>query len=413
MLTGRLPFSGDSAVAVAMKHVTEQPPAPRRLNPAIPAGLEALILRALAKDPAQRPQDAQEFARLLAAYEQLSQQETVFNASLPAAGPQDEAKPLRASPRVVAPPPRPQAGATGRVPVAAPRSTAPRAPRQEGLGCGVFLVGMLVLAGVLGLVFFVSSGALGSLFAGFGGRGGAGNGGVAPTALPSVTVEVGEPTPTPVPGVAVPDLTGFTESAADAALRQSQLVPVRLARNDPLIELSQVISQDVPPGTMLLPGQPVTYTVSLGPTLVTVPDVTGVNADFAGSQLAAAGLLVELLEQPSQSITAGFVIRQSPSPGLRIAQGQAVQIVVSQGDVVRFPDVIGLQREAAVQILNDTQGLELIFVHEQGRDNLGGDYDRYAVGEVVSAQIENGRGLTNGEFIARGSRIIIGVKRAE
>ena len=78
MLTGRLPFAGDGAVAVAMKHVTEPPPSPRRLNPAIPPGLEALILRALAKDPAQRPQDAQEFARLLAGYEQLSQQETVF-----------------------------------------------------------------------------------------------------------------------------------------------------------------------------------------------------------------------------------------------------------------------------------------------------------------------------------------------
>jgi serine/threonine-protein kinase len=52
-------------------------------------------------------------------------------------------------------------------------------------------------------------------------------------------------------------------------------------------------------------------------------------------------------------------------------------------------------------------------VHEQGRDNLGADYDRYTVGEVVSAQIENDRGLTNGEYIPRGSRIIIGVKRQE
>jgi serine/threonine-protein kinase len=90
-----------------------------------------------------------------------------------------------------------------------------------------------------------------------------------------------------------------------------------------------------------------------------------------------------------------------------------VQIVVSLGDVVRFPEVIGLQRDAAVQILNDTQGLELVFVDEQGRDKLGADYDRFAVGQVVSAQIEGGRGLTNGEFIPRGSLIIIGVKRAE
>src|SRR5690606_26059065 len=118
-----------------------------------------------------------------------------------------------------------------RVPIAPPRTVAARAPRQEGLGCGVFLVGMLVLAGVLGLVYFVSTGALGSLFASVG-RGG--NDDVIPPFQPTATVEAGEPTPTAMPGVAVPDLTGFTDTAADAALRQLQLVPVRLARNDPL-----------------------------------------------------------------------------------------------------------------------------------------------------------------------------------
>jgi serine/threonine-protein kinase len=407
MLTGRLPFNGDSAVAVAMKHVTEPPPAPRRLNPVIPVGLEALILRALSKDPAQRPQSAQEFARLLAAYEQVAQQDTLVNTALP--------QPERPAPRVNTSQPRPQqgAGATGRVPIAPQRSVPTRAPRQDGLGCGVFLVGMLVLAGVLGLVFVLSTGALSGIFSGFGGIGGVGNGGGETPDRPTETLAPDEPTPSPQQGVAVPNLAGYTDSAAEAALRQIQLVPVRLTRNDPVVEISQVISQEVPPGALLPPGQPVTYTVSLGPLLVTVPDVTGVSADVARSQLAAAGLPVEVVEQPSPAITAGFVIRQNPSPGLRIAQGQVVQIVVSQGDVVRFPDVIGLQREEAVQILNDTAGIELIFVDEQGRDKLGEAYDSYTVGEVVSAQIENDRGLTNGEFVPRDSRIIIGVKRAE
>ncbi|MGB9633149.1 MAG: protein kinase domain-containing protein, partial [Chloroflexaceae bacterium] len=58
MLTGRLPFTGDSALAVAMKHVTEPPVPLRQLVPAIPPGLEALVLQALAKDPAQRPASA-------------------------------------------------------------------------------------------------------------------------------------------------------------------------------------------------------------------------------------------------------------------------------------------------------------------------------------------------------------------
>ncbi len=82
MLTGQLPFSGDTALAVAMRHVSEPPVAPRRLNPNIPVGLERLILRMLAKDPAQRPRSAEEFARLLSSYHQLASQETAINTSL-------------------------------------------------------------------------------------------------------------------------------------------------------------------------------------------------------------------------------------------------------------------------------------------------------------------------------------------
>jgi len=244
----------------------------------------------------------------------------------------------------------------------------------------------------------------------FGAIGGGAGGGVD---RPTPTLEPGEPTATVEQGVAVPDLTGYTDIAAEQTLRQLQLVPVRQDRNDPLVEFSTVISQAVPPGQLLPPGQPVTYTVSLGPVLVAVPNLTGVDASLARRQLAAAGLPLEELEEPSQTITAGFVIRQSPSAGLRIPQGQVVQIVVSQGDVVRFPDVLELQREAAERIVRGTPGLDLVFIDEQGRDKLGADYDRYAVGQVVSAQIENGRGLNNGDLVPRGSRVVLGVKRAE
>src|SRR5690242_13953521 len=62
MLTGRVPFDGDSAVAIAMKHVSENPRPPRELNPSIPPALEQVVLRALAKDPALRYQSADEMA---------------------------------------------------------------------------------------------------------------------------------------------------------------------------------------------------------------------------------------------------------------------------------------------------------------------------------------------------------------
>lgn len=417
MLTGRLPFAGDSAVAVAMKHVTEAPPSPRALNPAIPVGLEALILRALAKDPALRPQGAQEFARLLMTYEQAAEAPTLLNQALPPGQPPARQAPQpQPRPQPAAPPARqqPVTGATGRVNIPPPRSAPARAPRQDGLGCGVFLVGMLVLAGVLGLVFLISTGAFGGLFGGLaGGSGGSGgNGGVA---RPTATLEPGEPSPTPDQGVAVPSLAGLTGPAAEQSLRQLLLVPVRREAYDPVVSATQVISQEVAPGTLILAGQPVTFTVSLGPEplqVVDVPDVTRLPAAIARQQLTALGLLVEEVAQPSQSVDAGFVVAQAPSAGLRVPRGQTVTIRVSQGDVVAFPDVIGLQREQAEAILARTPGLTLVFVDEQGRDRLQ-DYDSYAVGEVVSAQIEDGPGLTNGDLVPRGSGVVLGVKAGE
>lgn len=402
MLTGRLPFSGDSAVAVAMKHVQEEPVPPRRINPQIPASLELLVLRAMAKDPAQRPRSALDLAQQLAGYGQLAQQETMVN---PAFGQGAAAKPP------AQPPVRPASlngsGATGRVNIPPPRSAPARVPRQEGLGCGIFLVGMLLLASVLGVVWLFSSGALNNLFAGF-----SGGGGPRPTSALGATASpepAGTPTPTPIPQVPVPSLTGLTDAAAQQLLRQNNLVPTQLSATDPVVAQGLVISQEVPPNTPLAPGSVVTYTISLGPQLVSVPNVQGVSLTIARNQLAALGLQVQVIEEPSATVDAGFVIRQSPSPSLRVPAGETVRIVVSLGDVVRFPDVIGLSRDQAEQLIASTPGLVLVFVDLQGPDRLA-NFDSFAPNQVVSAQIEGGSGLNNGDLVPQGSRIILGVR---
>ncbi len=404
MLTGKLPFDGASAVAVAMKHVAEPPPSPRRLNPNIPPGLETLVLRTLAKDQAQRPQSAQEFAQLLANYGQLAKQETAINQAVAARGQPPSSPP---------PPPRSSGtggtgGTTGRMPIPPPRSTPARAPRQDGLGCGVFLVGMVVLAGVLALVFLIGTGALGQLFAGGGNNSGNGSRPENPTA----TVELRAPTNTPEVQVAVPNLVGLTADVAATTLQQSQCLPVRREVNDPTAAIGQVVSQEIAPGTLVAPNQPVTYTVSLGPRLIEVPDVKRVAVALARQRLEGSGFTVEVNEAPSREVDAGFVLSQAPSSGLRVAQGQVIKLVVSQGDVVRFPDVIGIQQAAAEKLIRDTQGLELVYIDPQGRDRLP-DYDRYAVGDVVSAQTLEGSGLANGNLVPRGTKIVLGVKRAE
>ncbi len=265
---------------------------------------------------------------------------------------------------------------------------------------------MLILAGVLSLVLLFSTGALNGLFGSLGG-------GPRPTAVgqPDGTAAPGEPSATPDLRVSVPTLVGLSDGEAREQLLRLQLAPFPQAENSATISQGMVISQTVAPGDLLAPGQMVTYTVSLGPLLVTVPDVTNTRAEIARSQLAALGLQVAMEEEANAAIDAGFVIDQSPRTGRRIAQGETVTIRVSLGDVVRFPDVIGKTRAEAEAMLTNTAGLQLVFVDEQTPDRLP-DFDSYAPSEVVSAQIEGGSSLTNGEFIPRGSRIILGVRAA-
>src|SRR5215207_1912739 len=82
-LTNRLPFSGDSSIAVAMQHVSADPPPPRMYNPRIPPQLESLVLRALSKEPDGRPTTARDFARQLSNYRDIGDQATVVGPVAP------------------------------------------------------------------------------------------------------------------------------------------------------------------------------------------------------------------------------------------------------------------------------------------------------------------------------------------
>ncbi len=397
MLTGRLPFTGDNAVAVAMQHVSTPPPPPRRFNSLIPVQLEAVILRALAKDPAQRPQSAAELVQLLRTYRAVAQQDTMINISVPRRSSDT------GQPRLVMTTPG-NGNTAGRPVIPPPRPTPVRAPSQQGLGCGMFLVGMIILAGVLSVVFLFSTGALDGLFVGMDDTVSA------PTRVNPTTITTPTITPAPTQAlVAVPNLLNQSEAAARATLLQLQLVPVTdTARYNANVPAGLVLAQAVPAGTTLAPGQPVTYTLSLGPQLITLGDYNSRRLDRSREELAGLGLNVEVAEEPNAQITEGFIIRQSPNPGARLQPGDSVRLVVSIGDRVRFPDVVGMARSDAEAVLRNTDGLVLEYVDEQGRDRLP-DFDSFFAGEVVSAQA-NGQPVRNGDYIPRGSQIVLGVR---
>src|SRR5262249_31320770 len=128
-------------------------------NPRIPVQLEVLVLRALSKDPTDRPASAREFARLLAGYRDIGEQPTVVRPVQPRS-PQPQM-----NPRPVAP--RSATGTTSPRPGLLPprRAVGPRSPRDtRGVGCGGFLLGLLLIVGVLGMVGLLASGALDGIF---------------------------------------------------------------------------------------------------------------------------------------------------------------------------------------------------------------------------------------------------------
>src|SRR5918996_1429201 len=156
MLTGRRPFSGDSAAAVALKRLNEDAPRPSDLGPRIPAGLEAILMRALAREPASRFPDAGAFAEALRAWRRAP--DATPAGPVAAAGgtvprPAAAATPPAGEPTVYVPPPVPRPA--DRVPVAPPsRRVEPYRDEREGQPWWMWLLGLLgvLLLGAIGFL---------------------------------------------------------------------------------------------------------------------------------------------------------------------------------------------------------------------------------------------------------------------
>lgn len=403
MLTGRLPFTGDSPVAVAMQHVNTAPPAPRKLNPYIPPGLEAILLKALAKDPAQRPADAQEMSHMLRSYQSLA-----FQPTQPSSMP-TRYRPPAGSAYAPARTSYPSTGTSIPLPRATPMQ---KAPRQQGVGCGGFIVGMIMLVGVIALVLAFSSGMLDPLLAGItqpqpvpgGPYTTRPSAEATPTPTPAPT-----PTATPIPLVVVPDIIAMDEATARQHLETAGLIPVRgQPRNDERIPQGLVAAQEIPGGMEIEQGKPVTYVLSLGPeqVVVTLPDWTWQRFDAARQQAEQLGLYVEAIQEPSTQVSEGFVIRQEPVAGMRVEQGYTVRMVVSVGDKVWLPDLRGKSEEDARNLLEAADGVYWSWTDYQGRDKLP-NYDQIAPGTVVSMV------PGSDQWVPRGTGVTLGVREYE
>ena len=285
MATGRLPFDGESAVAIAMKQVGEQPPAPRAVNPAIPPALEAVILKSLEKDPARRFASADDFIAALDAAQQ-----GVFPDTAALAVPAATA--LAAG--------QTQAGMSGAA-LAATGQEPGDGDGGPGRRWWIFVAaGVVAAAAVIALLLIL--------------RG---------------------------PQVTVPSVVGSQEAEAQAVLEKAGF-ETESERRQSDSPRGQVIAQDPAGGDRAGKGSTVTLTVSDGPRSVAVPSVTGLTASKAKRRLENAGFNVREREKPDDKVPAGDAVETLPPEGTPTPLGSTVTLIVSTGkEKVKVPSVVG------------------------------------------------------------------------
>jgi serine/threonine-protein kinase len=360
-LAGRVPFEGESAVAVAMKQVAQTPQRPSSINPQVSPALDAVVMRALEKDPGQRFQSADAFIAALDAA--MKDPGAGGGTAAYAALPPVVAEPLEEEPF-----------------------------EEERRWWPWVLVGLAVLVGILaGLALTRDTS----------------------TEVPDVTnsprylaearleregftvgkvTKVRRETPAetvleqdPLPGKAsldcaflsffcdkptvaltvssgpgtakVPATAGQPQARAAAKVEEAGFDVRAEPVNSRKVEQGVVIHSSPPAGTTATRGSEVTLVVSSGPKLAKVPVLVGAQRGTAEQQIRARGLVPNVSER-EDSAPVGEVISQSPSAGTKVEPGSSVSIVVSKGEEeASVPNVIGKLRPEAVEAIR-AAGLE-------------------------------------------------------
>lgn len=329
MLTGAVPFDAPDSDTVIYKQVNEQPVAPTVVNPTIPAELDALVMKALVKNPSLRFQGAREMHDALLR----------FTDSLTQPAPAVAAATVAPAPAVPAP-----------------------APEKKGSKAWAWVAGILTVLIVAGIVLAV-------IFLGGGGEtvtvpnlvglsedqareslqdaglklqkeddyitSESQQVGVVSSQDPAAgtSLEKGKSVTAKVTAeLRMPNVIGQTPSEAESALKK-QGVSLIVVSNTPVTDSSQVgkvVSQDPAGGSLISKDTKVTLEVGEEAKTVAVPNVVGMEEDAAKGQIEGAGLKMKVEEKEDATVPEGQVLSQNPAAGQQVDKGSTVTIVVSK-----------------------------------------------------------------------------------
>ena len=421
MVTGRVPFEGETNVAVALMHIQSEMVPPRKLEPSIPVSFEKIILKCTQKKPERRYASAKE---LIADLRKVLTHPDGEYVVIPGAVPEgrtivmkdndiDSLKTASLHRSLSDVTEETLNGMTEEdeesVQKPVQKSDSRKRPAKKSdpeedddfdndeedddevnpalnkvmmvLGIG----GFIILAVI---IFFIIGHAAGF----FGGSHNKKESDTQSVSTESVSETASTSSNAEV--VIVPDLSNKTETEAKAALNKLRLgVSVRKGSSDDVPE-GQVYDQSPAAGVKTDVHTQVTIYISTGKETFKLDDVTGMDYDQAQSQLENDGLKVSLEFEDSDSVDKNEVIRTSPEAGSQVAEGDTVTIVASKGKETKYvtvPYVIGYDLDTAISMIKDA-GLTY--------DGKSSDYsDSVSEGEVMNQSIGSGQSVEEGTSI--------------
>ncbi len=359
--TGKLPFDGPDAVSVAMKQVNDYPTPPREINPDLDPALEAIIMKAMSKNPSERFATAQDMRHALNDY--LAGRPVALGgftgAETAVIG---GVAPLSADGTAV----MPAMGGTN--PVNSGNggknyrnsNTKKKSPKKAI----AIVIGIIAALALIGGLAFAFTGGFSS----------------------------GDP---------VPDVTGKTVDEATTVLQNAGFeVGTTSTKYDDSVEAGKVISQDPAAEAKREKGTKVNLVVSQGTEQVSVPDLTGMSADEAKQALKEKGLVpVGGEAKYSDTVAQNRVMGQSPAAGSTVAKGASIEYYLSLGtESISVPDVVG-KGEAAARASLQNAGFDVTVDYSYSDSVAEGNVisqspnanSKLGKGETVSITVSNGK----------------------
>ena len=395
MVTGRVPFDGDTSVSIAIKHLQEEIIPPNKYVPDLPYSLNQIILKCTQKSVDRRYASMAdlimdlkrslvdpngnfvELAPLSSHAQTIMLSKDEMDAIQAAAGPQyteddnddddddDDERPMRRRSRRYEEEDddedEDEGGLSGAL--------------EKVMTVGGFIIGAIII--ILLIVFICRA-------AGIFGKS-------TPVKQSSSVVsgaqsQLQQSSAVDANGqVEVPNITGMTVSEAQEALNKLQLGIAKGGEQaSDTVKEGLIISQDLEAGTKVAAHSTVYYVVSTGVADVKVPDVTGKSQTVAETTLKSSGLETEVTQENSDTVEIGNVIRTNPAAGTEVSSGSTVTVVVSLGKEdtqVEVPNVVGVSENTAKKTLSN---LSLSVVVDTGTST------KVKAGEVMAQSIKAG-----------------------